>query len=139
MVAGPRSSQEASVRNRSARWGCLPVQEPIRPKSGPTVVHIRVRGRTLTFAAGVTLVALLPFIGGSAPQVARQSVVLAAGASGAAPSGTPEASAPAFPQGASADLAGAMSGISSAIGGGLFQQGPDLLENCRYFVRMLSD
>ncbi|WP_353511377.1 M23 family metallopeptidase, partial [Intrasporangium sp.] len=97
------------------------MQEPIRPKSGPTVVHIRVRGRTLTFAAGVTLVALLPFLGGSAPQVSRQSVVLAAGAAAAAPAGTPEASAPAYPQGVSADLAGAMSGISSAIGGGLFQ------------------
>ncbi|HEX5969814.1 MAG TPA: peptidoglycan DD-metalloendopeptidase family protein [Intrasporangium sp.] len=75
----------------------------------------------MTFAAGVTLVALLPFLGGSAPQVVRQSVVLAAGASDPAPSGTAGASAPADLQGVSADLAGAMSGISSAIGGGLFQ------------------
>ncbi|WP_324142353.1 M23 family metallopeptidase, partial [Intrasporangium sp.] len=85
------------------------------------MVHIRVRGRTLTFAAGVTLVALLPFLGGSAPQLVRQSVVLAAGASDPVPAGTPSAAAPAYPQGVSPDLAGAMSGVSSAIGGGLFQ------------------
>ncbi|HEY9496191.1 MAG TPA: peptidoglycan DD-metalloendopeptidase family protein [Intrasporangium sp.] len=85
------------------------------------MVHIRVRGRTLTFAAGVTLVALLPFLGASAPQMARQSVVLAAGASDAVAGGTVGASAPAYPQGVSPRLTGAVSGISSAIGGGLFQ------------------
>jgi murein DD-endopeptidase MepM/ murein hydrolase activator NlpD len=75
----------------------------------------------LTFAAGVTLVALLPFLGASAPQMARQSVVLAAGASDAVAGGTVGASAPAYPQGVSPRLTGAVSGISSAIGGGLFQ------------------
>lgn len=96
------------------------MQEPIRPTTGPTVVHIRMRGRTLTFATGVTLFALLPFLGGSAPQLERQSVVLAAGAAAAVPA-APSIPAPAYPQGVTPEMSGSLSGLSSAIGGGLFQ------------------
>ena len=95
------------------------MQEPIRPTTGPTVIHIRMRGRTLTFATGVTLFALLPFLGGSTPQLERQSVVLAAGAA-AAPD-APSTPAPAYPQGVTSEMSGSLSGLSSAIGGGLFQ------------------
>ncbi|MDC5697905.1 M23 family metallopeptidase [Intrasporangium calvum] len=71
----------------------------------------------MTFATGVTLFALLPFLGGSAPQLERQSVILAAGA----PAAVPSSAAPAVPQGVTAEMSGALSGLSSAIGGGLFQ------------------
>ncbi|WP_353353254.1 peptidoglycan DD-metalloendopeptidase family protein [Intrasporangium sp. DVR] len=86
------------------------------------MIHIRMRGRTLTFATGVTLFALLPFLGGSAPQLEKQSVVLAAGAAVAAPApATPSESALAYPQGVTPEMSGALSGLSTAIGGGLFQ------------------
>ncbi len=50
-----------------------------RPK-GPFVLNIRMSGRLVPFAAGLTLFAVLPFLGGSAANPERADVVLAAGA-----------------------------------------------------------
>ncbi|HET7802505.1 MAG TPA: M23 family metallopeptidase, partial [Humibacillus xanthopallidus] len=49
-----------------------------RPK-GPFVLNIRMSGRIVPFAAGLTMFAVLPFLGGSAPNAQRADVVLAAG------------------------------------------------------------
>ena len=49
-----------------------------RPK-GPFVLNIRMSGRLVPFAAGLTVFAVLPFLGGSTPDPARADVVLAAG------------------------------------------------------------
>jgi murein DD-endopeptidase MepM/ murein hydrolase activator NlpD len=50
------------------------------PRSGPFVLNIRLSGRLVPFSALLLLIALLPFLGGSAPQNPKASVVLAAGA-----------------------------------------------------------
>ncbi len=95
-------------------------------RSGPRVLNIRMSGRLVPFATMLLLFALLPFLGGSAPQTPTASVVLAAGSpavqdavavvdqardelSGSAVAGAPTAA-----------LAPVDSAFSAAVGGGLF-------------------
>jgi murein DD-endopeptidase MepM/ murein hydrolase activator NlpD len=54
------------------------VGDDTRPK-GPFVLNIRVSGRIVPFAAGLTMFAVLPFLGGSTPSAQHADVVLAAG------------------------------------------------------------
>jgi murein DD-endopeptidase MepM/ murein hydrolase activator NlpD len=55
------------------------VGDDTRPK-GPFVLNIRMSGRIVPFAAGLTMFAVLPFLGASTPSPQRADVVLAAGA-----------------------------------------------------------
>ena len=96
-------------------------------RSGPRVLNIRMRGRLVPFATMLLLFAMLPFLGGSAPQTPTASVVLAAGspaavqdavaAVGQARSELSRSTATSPP---TAALAPVDSAFSTAIGGGLF-------------------
>ena len=96
-------------------------------RSGPRVLNIRMRGRLVPFATMLLLFAMLPFLGGSAPQTPTASVVLAAGspaavqdavaAVGQARSELSRSTATSPP---TAALAPVDSAFSTAMGGGLF-------------------
>ena len=95
-------------------------------RSGPRVLNIRMRGRLVPFATMLLLFAMLPFLGGSAPQTPTASVVLAAGspavkdavaAVGQAQGELSRSTAASAP---TAALAPVDSAFSTAIGGGLF-------------------
>jgi hypothetical protein len=94
-------------------------------RSGPLVLNIRMSGRLVPFVTMLLLFAMLPFLGGSAPQTPRASVVLAAGspavqdavdAVGEARNVLSESTM----MGVDAGGAPALSAFSTAIGGGLF-------------------
>ena len=88
-----------------------------RPK-GPFVLNIRMSGRLVPFAAGLTLFAVLPFLGGSTPAPARADVVLAAGSPAEAAVQDAVGVVDAARQGLSGRGTGALLGDAVAVGGG---------------------
>ena len=88
-----------------------------RPK-GPFVLNIRMSGRLVPFAAGLTVFAVLPFLGGSAASTQRADVVLAAGAASEVAVQDAVGVVEAARQGLAGPDAPALLGDAVAVGGG---------------------
>ena len=88
-----------------------------RPK-GPFVLNIRMSGRLVPFAAGLTVFAVLPFLGGSTPDPARADVVLAAGSPAEVAVQDAVGVVDAARQGLAGQGTGALLGDAVAVGGG---------------------
>ena len=88
-----------------------------RPK-GPFVLNIRMSGRIVPFAAGLTVFALLPFLGGSTPGLERADVVLAAGTPAEVAAQDAVGAVEAARQSLAGQSAGALLGDAVSAGGG---------------------